>query len=66
MTQTANSRLHNLIWVLIYGGLLCIVTSLFVARADVPLASWMASGGAVLVVVGVALIYVRSKRKDVP
>ena len=66
MTKTAISRLHNLIWVLIYGGLLSIVASLFVARTDDTLACWMASGGAVLVAAGAALIYFRSKLKDVP
>ena len=58
-------RLHNLIWVLIYGGLLCVVVSLFVARTDETLACWMAAGGAVVAGVGVVLIFIRSKYKGV-
>jgi uncharacterized membrane protein YccC len=58
-------RLHNLIWTLIYGGLLCVVVSLFVARTDETLACWMALCGAVVAGAGVVLIFVRSKYKDI-
>ena len=58
-------RLHNLIWVLIYGGLLGVVVSLFVARTDATLACWMALCGAVVAGAGVVLIFIRSKYKDV-
>ncbi len=58
-------RLHNLIWTLIYGGLLCVVVSLFVVRTDEPLAIAMAVIGALVAGAGVVLIFIRSKYKDV-
>ena len=65
MNPSHFKRLHNLIWVLIYGGLLCVVVSLFVSRTDEALACSMAIGGALVAAAGVVLIFVRSKYKDV-
>ncbi len=56
-------KLQQLIWVLIYGGLLTLVLGLSVARTD-DAAGWcwsMVGGG--LALLGVVLIYVRSRLK---
>ncbi len=55
------TRLQWLIWILIYGGLLAIVLSTFLGPTDAALAVGLKVGGAVLVVVGAVLIYVRSR-----
>lgn len=52
--------IERLIWVYIYGGLLSIVLSLFVARSDGASASIMQWVGGIFVVIGVTLIGVRS------
>jgi len=57
-------RLQKWIWVLIYGGLLCVVLGVFLARADLTLARCLQTGGGALVVIGVVLIYLRSRIKE--
>lgn len=62
-----NDRLHTLIWVLIYGGLLVGIWTLFVDPANAAQAAvvWgLRAGCAVAVVVGAALIAVRARRRD--
>lgn len=60
-TQHQHSRLHHLIWVLIYGGLLLFVTGLAVNRVDGYMGSIMLVLGALLVAGGVLLVWVRSR-----
>lgn len=55
------TRLQWLVWIAIYGGLLTIVLGTFVGRNDAAVAFWMYGGGAVLVLFGGILIYVRSR-----
>lgn len=57
------SRLHTLIWALIYGGLLATVLGLFVQRTDDTAGWFVVVMGCVAAIVGCALIYVRSKLK---
>jgi hypothetical protein len=57
---------QRLVWIYIYGGLLSIVLGVFVARTDMVLARSMQGIGAVFVLIGVALIYVRSRLKETP
>ncbi len=57
------ARLHSLIWVLIYGGLLALVLGLFVQRTDEAAGWTLLVGGSVLAAAGFVLIYVRSKMK---
>jgi hypothetical protein len=57
---------QRLVWIYIYGGLLAIVLGIFVARTELVLARSMQGIGAVFVVIGVALIYVRSRLKETP
>ena len=57
------ARLHAVIWVLIYTGLLTLVFGLALARLDNELGWAVALGGALVALVGAALIYIRSKMK---
>ena len=57
---------QRLVWIYIYGGLLAIVLGIFLARTDLTLARVIQSVGAVFVVVGVVLIYVRSRLRETP
>jgi hypothetical protein len=54
-------RLHKLIWVLIYGGLLTLILGIATARTDEALGWSLIVGGGVLAVVGVVLIAVRAR-----
>ena len=69
-TATSSSklitRLHQLIWVLIYGGLLTLVLGLSIQRTDDAIGWSMVLGGALVTVLGVVLIYVRSRLKTEP
>ena len=57
---------QRLVWIYIYGGLLAIVLGVFLARTDLVLARTIQGAGALFVVIGVALIYVRSRLKETP
>jgi drug/metabolite transporter superfamily protein YnfA len=59
-------RLQKWIWVLIYGGLLTVILGVFLARADLTLARTLQAGGGVLVLIGVVLVYLRSRIKEEP
>jgi len=54
-------RLERLVWILIYGGLLSVVLGMFVEQTQGQDATGLFIGGALAVVVGVVLIYVRSR-----
>jgi hypothetical protein len=54
-------RIQNLVWVCIYGGLLCIVLTLFLGDADAGTATTLRVFGGIAVAVGVVLILVRSR-----
>ena len=58
--------IQRLIWIYIYGGLLAVVTGVFVARADIALARTMQGVGLFFIILGVVLIYVRSRLKETP
>jgi undecaprenyl pyrophosphate phosphatase UppP len=58
--------IQRLIWIYIYGGLLAVVMGIFVARADIALARTLQGVGLFFVVLGVVLIYVRSRLKETP
>lgn len=55
------ARLQQLIWILIYGGLLTLVLGLSVQRMDDALGWSMVVAGSVVAAIGVVLIYVRSR-----
>ena len=55
------ARLQQLIWVLIYGGLLTLVLGLSAQRSNDAFGWSMVVGGGAVAVIGFALIYVRSR-----
>jgi hypothetical protein len=56
-------RIETLTWVLIYGGLLSLSLGWFVTPLRGPWGELMMTGGIVSAVVGIVLIFVRSKMK---
>ena len=61
VSKNVLTRLQWLVWIAIYGGLLTVVLGSFLGRNDSDMAFWMYGGGAVLVLFGGILIYVRSR-----
>lgn len=59
----ALKRVQQLVWVLIYGGLMTLVLGLSVQRTDDALGWSLVAGGALLALIGVVLIFVRSRMK---
>ncbi|RYF70187.1 MAG: hypothetical protein EOO22_14790 [Comamonadaceae bacterium] len=59
-----HAHLEKWIWLLIYGGLFVFFLGFATARTDAVLGWSIATPGAVAAVVGVVLIYVRSRFKD--
>jgi len=55
------STIETWVWVLVYGGALLLVLGLFAGRADAALGSIVMLIGGVLVVLGLLLIYLRSR-----
>ena len=55
------ATVEALVWVLVYGGLLLLLVSLFVAHQDAALGGWLRLGGAAMVGLGLVLIVVRSR-----
>jgi uncharacterized membrane protein len=51
-----------LIWVCIYGGLLSVVGALAIADAQEELAWWLGGAGSLVTVLGMVLIYIRSRK----
>lgn len=58
-----HARLENWIWGLVYGGLLLAILGIATGRIDASMGWALAVPGAVLAVVGIVLIYVRSRLK---
>ena len=64
---TSNTRLVRIertIWALIYAGLLAIVLGMFVAQGQGEGAEVLYFGGGVAVVIGIAMIYLRSRMRE--
>lgn len=62
MTTAQNlQRLHKLIWVLIYGGLLALVLGIATARTDDAVGWSLMVVGGIVAAVGVVLIGVRAR-----
>ena len=59
-------RLETLIWVLIYGGLLALVLGGFLAREQDGSGVGVMIAGGLLVLIGAALLYVRSRLREEP
>jgi len=58
------ATLDNLVWTLIYGGLIAVALGLSVQRRDAALGWSMAALGGVAAVAGVVLIVVRARLHD--
>jgi VIT1/CCC1 family predicted Fe2+/Mn2+ transporter len=58
-----HARLEKWIWVLIYGGLFLLILGIATGRVNEALGWSMAMPGVALAIVGVVLIYVRSRLK---
>lgn len=58
--------IQRLVWIFIYGGLLSVVLGVFLARIDMELARTIQGVGSMFVLLGVILIYVRSRLKENP
>jgi hypothetical protein len=61
-----HATLEKWIWVLIYGGLFALILGIATARANEALGWSIAVPGVALAAVGIVLIYVRSRLKDIP
>ncbi len=59
----ALKRVQQLVWVLIYGGLMTLVLGLSVRRTDDVLGWSLVIGGGLVALVGVVLIFVRARMK---
>jgi hypothetical protein len=59
----AHATLEKWIWILIYGGLFLVILGIVAGRSDAVMGWSMALPGAALAMVGVVLIYVRSRLK---
>ena len=58
------ARIETLIWVLIYGGLLSVVVSLFMPEDGQDLATVLQVFGGIVVAAGVVMIVVRSRLRE--
>ena len=59
-------QIQNLIWVLIYGGLLAVVVGLSIQRFDAALGWSLAAVGVLIALVGLVLIFVRARLTEDP
>lgn len=66
MAVKPHATLEKWIWILIYGGLFLLVLGIATGRSDEVLGWAMAVPGVAVAIVGVVLIYVRSRLKDSP
>jgi formate hydrogenlyase subunit 3/multisubunit Na+/H+ antiporter MnhD subunit len=66
MAVKPHATLEKWIWILIYGGLFLLILGIATGRADETIGWIMAVPGVVVAIVGVVLIYVRSRMKDSP
>jgi hypothetical protein len=64
MAAKPHATLEKWIWILIYGGLFMLVLGIATGRTDATIGWAMAVPGVVVALVGVVLIYVRSRLKD--
>ena len=60
-SDASKLRVERWAWVLIYGGLLTVVLSIFLERYERALADALQIGGSVAAGIGAALIWLRSR-----
>ena len=61
--ELKRKRVEQLIWIYIYAGMFAVVLGLATGRSNAAVGWWFAIPGAISVVLGVVLIYVRSRMK---
>ena len=61
--ELKRKRVEQLIWVYIYAGMFAVVLGIATGRSNAAVGWWLAIPGAISVVLGVVLIYVRSRMK---
>jgi glucan phosphoethanolaminetransferase (alkaline phosphatase superfamily) len=59
-----HATLEKWIWILIYGGLFLVILGIATGRTEEALGWTMAVPGGIIALVGVVLIYVRSRLDD--
>ena len=62
--MTAATRIQTWIWILIYIGMILLGLGLSVQRSDAALGWGIAIPGVALIVIGIVLIWVRSRMKN--
>ncbi len=62
--MSTTARIQKWIWILIYLGIVLLALGLSVQRSDAALGWGIAAPGIALIVVGVVLIWVRSRMKN--
>jgi len=62
--SNAHATLEKWIWILIFGGLFMVIFGIATGRADEAFGWSFAVPGAVLAIIGVVLIYVRTRQQD--
>jgi vacuolar-type H+-ATPase subunit I/STV1 len=62
----STARIQLLTWLLIYGGLLALALGAALRREGALLAWSVIAGGAAVTVVGIVLVWVRSRMADPP
>jgi hypothetical protein len=66
-TATTIARVERLVWILIYGGMLCAVLGFAVRDTAGDAGGALVVAGAIAAIVGVVLIFVRARmREDAP
>ena len=63
-TNVRLARLETLIWTLVYSGLLTLIVGAFMNRGEGGSGSAVMVAGVMLALVGVVLIYVRSRLRE--
>jgi hypothetical protein len=63
-TNTRLVRLERTIWALIYGGLLAVVLGVFVDKGQGQGAEAFYLGGGIAVLIGMVMIYLRSRMRE--
>ncbi len=64
--KLSTARIQLLTWLLIYGGLLALALGAALRREGALLAWSVIAGGAAVTVVGIVLVWVRSRMADPP
>ncbi len=62
--MSAAKRIHKWSWILIYVGMVLLALGLSVQRSDAALGWGIAATGIAMIVVGIVMIWIRSRMKN--